>query len=121
FFGDQDENEKAVEFYKTSLGMAPSSVVRLKILERIGLLYLNKLQEPQKALEFFQQALEIAPHSPIFNENMGMTYLSMKNYSKAVDYLSAAMQVLRNSYTRYQLLKTRALIAEQEGKVKEAI
>ena len=121
FFSDQEESAKAVEFYKMALGMEPSPELRLKILERIGLVYLNKLHDPETALEYFQQAAQLEPNSPIFNENLGMTYLNMKNYPKAVEHLTKAMRFLKNSYTQNQLEQAKMLLAQQEEKNKGAI
>jgi tetratricopeptide (TPR) repeat protein len=121
FFGDQSEGDKAVEFYKMALGMQPGADLRLRILERIGLIYLNELQQPEKALEYFQQAEELEPNSPIFNESLGMTYLSLKNYTKAIEYLSKSINKLKNTYTEGQLAQAKALQAQEEAKTKEAI
>jgi len=120
FFGDQGEPEKGVEFYTTALGMEPSDNLRLKILERLGILSL-KLEESEKSLDYFQQAMEIKPDMPILNENLGMAYFRMKNYAHAVDRLTKAVKSLDNSYTQYQLLQAKAALAEQEGKSEEAI
>jgi tetratricopeptide (TPR) repeat protein len=116
FFGDQDESEKAIEFYKMALGMQPSADLRLKILERIGLLYLNELQKPDMALGYFRQAAELDPDSAVSNENLGMVYLNLKDYAKAVEHLTKAVHSLNNAYTQNQLAQAKALLAEQEKK-----
>ena len=121
FFGDQGEHEKAVEFYKAALEMEPSADLSLRILKRIGLLYLNNFKQTDKAVEYFQQAMAISPNSAINNENMGRAYLEMKNYRRAIDRLTKAMNALPNSYTEYHLLQAKALLAEEQGKVKDAI
>lgn len=121
FFGDQDESEKAIEFYKATLGLEPSPVVRLQTLQRIGLLYLEQTKEPEKAVKYFQEAVEIAPDSAVINENLGAAYLKMKNYPQAVDRLQKAMNSLKNSCTEHYLFQARALLAEERGNFKDAI
>jgi tetratricopeptide (TPR) repeat protein len=121
FFGDQGEEEKALEFYKGALGLKPSTAIRIKILERLGLLYLHDFKDPQNALSYFQEAVEVAPHLPVMKENLGLAYLGLKNYRKAVDQLTKAMNSLANAHTRYYLWQAKAFIAEEEGKTSEAI
>lgn len=121
FFGDQGEKEKALEFYKGALDLNPSTAVHLQILERMGLLYLKDFQQPEEALTYFQQAIEIAPDSPVMKESAGIAYLKMKNYRQAIQHLIKAMDVLANDYTQYYLLQAQAFLAEEEGKVAEAI
>ena len=121
FFGDQNESEKAIEFYKAALGLEPSSAVRLRTLYRMGLVYLNQTSEPEKAVKYFEEALTIAPELAMANENLGAAYLKMKNYSQAVDRLGKAIKTLNNSWTESYLFQARALLAEEGGNLSEAV
>ncbi len=121
FIQDQNEYEKALLYYQEALNLNPADSLRLKILKRIAHIYLNEYQQPLKAIEYYQKALEIQMDSAVLNEYLGLAYFKAKNYKSAIERLSKSLSLVKLSMPEYHLMQAKGYLAEEEGKIEEAI
>jgi tetratricopeptide (TPR) repeat protein len=121
FIRDQGEFQKAIEYYEVALRMEPRDDLRLKLLQRIGLLYLNELDMPSKAAEFYEEAIKIREDMPVLYEQLGVAYLQMHQYQLSVEKLTKSLQYIRTILPEYHLMQAKGLWLEEQGKIQEAI
>jgi len=121
FIRDQNEYTKALDYYKAALDMEPGEDLKLRILKRIGYIYLNDTGQPEKAVEYYNQALKLRESSPLIHEYLGLAYLKMQDYSDAISMLTRAVNIMPGIIPQFHLLEAQGYQAEQEGKIEEAI
>lgn len=121
FLSNQGEHEKALGYYNTALELDPSESLRLRILKRMALIYLQEYQEPEKAVDYYHKALGIRENSPVLNEYLGIAYLKMQLYELSIEKLSKALALVKISSPEHYLLEAKGYLSEKQGKVEEAI
>ncbi|MDP2654301.1 MAG: tetratricopeptide repeat protein [Candidatus Omnitrophota bacterium] len=121
FLADQNENEKAMEFYKTGLEMKPSDSLKAKILNRMAFIQLKKMDSPGKAADLYEQVLTLRNGSPVVKGFLGMAYLKMKEYEKAEACLASALSLTESGVWQEALLQARGFLAAQHGDLAKAI
>ena len=98
---------KDYEFHIENIG-GHLSVTKTNLAEKqyekdaIEALYVNNYE---KALELFQKQLKSDPQYPegVYH-NIGMTYVLMRKYDKAIDYLNKSLEKDKNLNTTYYYL-----------------
>jgi tetratricopeptide (TPR) repeat protein len=101
--------------------MEPRDDLRLKLLQRIGLLYLNELDMPDKAAECYEQAIEIRDDLPALYEQLGIAYLEMHQYQLSIEKLTKSLQYIKTIFPEYYLMQAKGLWLEEQGRILEAI
>lgn len=116
FVLDQDEPQKAVEYFLIALDMNPGPELRQKILKRLAWIHLNKYQQYDKTVHYCRQALELEDSSYELNEYLGLAYLRMGDYHASVRSLSRALQLSENrGQAQFYLWLAKGHQAEKEG------
>ena len=121
FLHDQNEYEKALDYYKLALDMDPSSALRLKILKRIILTYLNEYNQPQAAIPYCKEAIQVGGNSLEFYEYLGRAHLNTRNYKLAIEKLSKAVKNIKTDFDEYYLFQARGYLAAEKGKNTKAL
>ncbi|MFA5261355.1 MAG: tetratricopeptide repeat protein, partial [Candidatus Omnitrophota bacterium] len=118
FVLDQDEPQKAVEYFSIALDMNPGQELRKKILKYLAWIHLNKYQQYDKAVNYCQQALELEKSSYELNEYLGLAYLRLGDYHASVESLSRALQLSdKSGQAQFYLWLAKGHQAEEEGNV----
>ena len=121
FVRDQAKYSKSIEFFSMALELEPSLDLRYKILERISVIYLNELNEPEKAVKYLEKALVLQKDSSIINEYLGLAYFKLKKFDLAVVKLRKSMEISGTENQKFYLLQAKSHIEENAGNYEKAI
>ena len=122
FLNDQNEDKKALDYYKIALDMAPSQKLRLRILKRIILIYLNNHEQPaEEVIPYCEEAIKMENNAPELPEYLGRAYLRMHNYKSAVEKFTESFEKLNTDFSEYYLLQAKGYLASEDGKTTEAL
>jgi tetratricopeptide (TPR) repeat protein len=117
FIRDQNEYSKALDYYKAALEMNPGEDLKVRILKRIGFIYLHEMNEPEKAVEYCNLGLKLQDQSPVLNEYLGVAYLKMQRYSDAILMFTKSVNLLPTTFPEFHLWEAKGYLAEKEGKI----
>jgi len=121
FMRDQGEIDKAVKYFNIALDMNPEPGLSLRILNRLGWLYLSELNQPERAVEYYQKSLDAGGASPLVTGFIGIAYYQMGRYQLSVKTLTESVTLLPNDFARYYLLQAQGKLLQQQGLSTQAI
>ncbi len=121
FIEDQEQPAKALEYYQAALELKPSDDLKLRLLKRIAMIYLNENDQPEKALDYTQQAIALKGSSPLLSEYLGVVYLKLNQYQSSIDSLTESIKGLPTSTAQYYLEVAQGYAMAEKGTVQGAI
>jgi Tfp pilus assembly protein PilF len=112
---DQGKPEDAIKYYKEAISLDAQYSEAYNALGRVY----SRQQKWQEALKCYKKALEnklyTTPHLP--NLNIGLVYMEMKEYDKAVEAFREAKRFVNQDFIIYQL----GTALYEAGKIKDSI
>jgi tetratricopeptide (TPR) repeat protein len=97
----QGNYEKALDIYECSFEAYPT---RISIYVDIGRCY-RHIKEYKKSIESIKKRLFIQPNNPRSNYEIGMTYLTKGDKTKALEHFKIAYEVLIDADPTFELYK----------------
>ena len=90
--------KKAIKYYKKYLKKSPHKAEKWLCAYEAGVIS-NSMGKHLLALKFFNQANEIIPNRWEIKKHIGLTYLSFKQYEKALVFLVESLEINTGEFT----------------------